>query len=100
VEAVHLRIGPLSGVVKEALASAYELAREQTPFARSRLVFEDVPLVIYCGRCQAERAAESIQQLCCAECGEPAQDVRRGRELEIAALELEGPEFEGSELEE
>ena len=33
VEAIHLRLGPLSGVVKEALLSAYELAREATPFA-------------------------------------------------------------------
>ena len=43
VEAIHLRIGTLSGVVKEALLSAYELAAEQTPFAQSKLVVEDVP---------------------------------------------------------
>lgn len=43
VEAIHLRIGTLSGVVKEALLSAYELAAEQTPFAESKLVVEDVP---------------------------------------------------------
>jgi hydrogenase nickel incorporation protein HypA/HybF len=43
VEAIHLRIGAMSGIVKEALLSAYELAAEQTPFAQSKLVFEDVP---------------------------------------------------------
>ncbi len=43
VEAVHVRIGQLSGVVPEALQSAYEMAAEQTPFARSRLVIEVVP---------------------------------------------------------
>ena len=43
VEAVHIRVGGLSGVVPEALRSAYELAAEQTPFARSRLVIEEVP---------------------------------------------------------
>ena len=46
--AVHLRIGPLSGVVKEALMSAYELACEQTPFASSHLVFEETPIVVFC----------------------------------------------------
>jgi hydrogenase nickel incorporation protein HypA/HybF len=36
VVAVHLKLGPLSGVVKEALVSAYELAREGSPLgARS-----------------------------------------------------------------
>ena len=31
VEAIHIRLGPLAGVVKEALLSAYELASERTP---------------------------------------------------------------------
>ena len=43
VEAIHLKIGALSGVVKEALLFAYEVAAEQTEFAKCRLVFEDAP---------------------------------------------------------
>jgi hydrogenase nickel incorporation protein HypA/HybF len=89
VKAVHVRLGPLSGVVKEALLSAYELAREQTPFAASDLVFEDVPIVVFCSKCQAERTVESVQHFCCAECHTPASQVLRGRELELAALELD-----------
>src|SRR6185436_3887078 len=88
VEAIHIRVGPLSGVVKEALLSAYELAREQTPFANSRLIFEDVPIVVFCTHCQAERPVQSIQHLYCAECDTPASEVVRGRELELTALEL------------
>ena len=42
-EAVHIRIGRFSGVVPDALVSAYELAAEQTTFARSRLVVEETP---------------------------------------------------------
>ncbi len=34
VAAVHLKLGPLSGVVKEALLSAYDLAREGTALAQ------------------------------------------------------------------
>lgn len=41
VEAVHLKIGRLSGVVPAALRSAYELAAEQTPLASARLVIEE-----------------------------------------------------------
>lgn len=89
VDAIHVRLGPLSGVVKEALVSAYELAREQTPFATSRLVFEDVPIVVFCSQCQAERSVQSLQVFRCAECDSPATEVVRGRELELAALELE-----------
>jgi hydrogenase nickel incorporation protein HypA/HybF len=91
VEAIHLRVGALSGVVKDALLGAYELAREQTPFSNVRLVFEDIPVVVYCTRCQAERGIRSVQHFCCVECDTPvpASEIRHGRELELAALELE-----------
>ena len=96
VEAIHIRLGPLSGVVRDSLLSAYELAREATLFANTRLVFEDVPIVVFCTTCQAERPVQSIQHFCCAACDTPASQVVRGRELELAALELEevNPEVE------
>lgn len=88
VEAIHLRLGPLSGVVKEALISAWQLASEQTAFESSRLVIEEVPIAVFCSKCQAERPVQSIQQFCCVECDTPASEVVRGRELMVAALEL------------
>ena len=88
VEAIHLRVGALSGVVSEALASAYELAREQTSFENCRLIIEDVPVVVYCSKCQAERPVRSLQWFCCAACDTPASEVVHGRELQVSALEL------------
>jgi hydrogenase nickel incorporation protein HypA/HybF len=88
VAAIHLKIGPLSGVVPQALESAYELAREQTPFEHCRLIIEDVPIAVYCAKCQAERPVRSVQWFCCAECDTPASEVLRGRELLVTALEL------------
>ena len=88
VSAVHLRLGPLSGVVREALASAYELAREGTPMAGVELVIEDVPVVVSCPTCAAERTPVSAYELCCPDCGTPTPDVLSGRELEVVALEV------------
>lgn len=88
VQAVHLRLGPLSGVVKDALLSAYELACENTVLAGSRLVVEDVPLVVYCPHCKQRRTLSSMNFLC-PECQTPTPEVLQGRELEIFALELE-----------
>jgi len=88
VEAIHLRLGPLSGVVPEALVSAYELAREATPFAGSRLVIEEVPIMVFCPKCEAERPVRSMQDFSCVECETPGSKLIHGRELEIAALEL------------
>lgn len=89
VVAIHLRLGPLAGVVKESLLSAYDLAREGTSLAQAALVIEDVPLVVHCPACAAERTLASIQELFCPTCGTPTPEVVGGRELEVVALELE-----------
>jgi hydrogenase nickel incorporation protein HypA/HybF len=88
VEAIHLKIGPLSGVVKEALLSAYELAAEQTSLQDCRLIVEEVPILVHCSSCAANRPVHSMQSFCCVECGTPASDVVQGKELQVSALEL------------
>lgn len=88
VEAIHLKLGAMSGVVKEALVSAFELAAEQSAFPNCRLVIEEIPAVVYCVQCGAERPVESAQWFCCSTCGAPATDLIRGRELQVSALEL------------
>lgn len=88
VDAVHLRLGRLSGVVAEALLASYDLACEQTALEGSRLLIEDVPVVIYCPTCQANRAVSALHLLACATCGTPSAEVVHGREIEVVALEL------------
>ena len=88
VKAIHVKLGRLSGVVREALLSSYELASEQTIFAACPLVIEDVPISVYCSNCKAERSIRSVQCFACVECGMPASEVIHGRELQIWALEL------------
>jgi hydrogenase nickel incorporation protein HypA/HybF len=87
--ALHLRIGALAGVVPEALQASFEMACAETPLEGSRLVIEDVPVVVYCPQCRAERELRSGQSFCCAICGTPTPQIERGRELELVALEIE-----------
>jgi hydrogenase nickel incorporation protein HypA/HybF len=88
VDAIHIKLGALSGVMKEALLSAYDLAREETPLETARLLIEDVPVMVYCPRCQAPRGIPSIQELSCVDCQTPASEILQGRELQVVALEL------------
>jgi len=89
IVAVHVRLGPLSGVVKEALASAYDLARGETPFAGVELAIEETPLVAHCPSCAADRQLSSVWELRCPVCDTPTSRIVTGRELEVAALEIE-----------
>lgn len=89
VNAVHLKLGLLSGVAKEALLSSYDLACEGTALAGSRLIIEDLPIVVYCPKCDAQRPASSVEWFTCPECGTPTPEILQGRELEVAAMEIQ-----------
>ncbi|HEY0431768.1 MAG TPA: hydrogenase maturation nickel metallochaperone HypA [Pyrinomonadaceae bacterium] len=92
VTALYLKLGPLSGVVKDALLFSYEVASSGTPLEGSRLVIEDTAVVVYCSECQAQRQLESIQRFCCPVCDALCPDVVTGRELEFVAMEIEEQE--------
>lgn len=89
VSAVHLRLGALAGVVKDALLFSYDMACQDTPLQGSRLVVEDLPVVVFCPHCQAKRSLNSVQSFACTVCGSPTGDILQGKELEVFALEVE-----------
>lgn len=92
VSAVHLRLGALSGVVKDALLFSYEVACQDTPLAGSKLIVEDVPVVVFCPTCNDRRELTSVQSFSCPECGTPTMNIVQGKELEVFALEVEEEE--------
>jgi hydrogenase nickel incorporation protein HypA/HybF len=97
VEAVYLKLGGLSGVVKDALLSAYEIACEGTPLQGSRLIIDEVPVVIFCATCDKQHPISSLQSFCCPHCGTPSGDIVQGKELEVVALETTDLENPGPE---
>ena len=88
VSAVHLKLGPLSGVVRDALLFSYGLACEGTSLEGSHLLIEDVPVIAYCPECRVQRTIESIQRFACPVCDALTTDVVQGRELLVSGLEL------------
>jgi hydrogenase nickel incorporation protein HypA/HybF len=89
VTALHLRVGLLSGVVKDALIFSYEVVCAGTPLQGSKLVIEDVPVKVYCRRCNSRKDLSSIQLFACPACGELTSEVLEGRELQVVAMEIE-----------
>jgi hydrogenase nickel incorporation protein HypA/HybF len=89
VTAVHVRVGPLSGVVAQSLAAAYELAREGTKLENCQLVIEEAPLILHCRECGKDGENASIQLLRCSKCGSNNISIVGGRDLEVAAVEVE-----------
>jgi hydrogenase nickel incorporation protein HypA/HybF len=88
IEAVHLQLGMFSGIVRDSLLLAYELATEDSLLKGSRLIIEELPLRIYCPSCEAEREIENLQLLECPVCGSPCGEITQGKEIKLSFLEL------------
>lgn len=88
VTAVRVRVGALSGIACDALRFSWDLAAEETVAAGSELKIDVVPLVVFCERCRSEQAPSPGSGLLCPRCNVAAPDIRRGRELELVAMEV------------
>jgi hydrogenase nickel incorporation protein HypA/HybF len=89
VLSVRLKVGALASVIPESLEFCYGIAAEGTPLEGSKLVIDLLPVVVHCARCSEDAELEGIQSFRCPRCGEPCNDVRQGRELEIDSIEID-----------
>ncbi len=85
---ITLRIGTLSGVVPEALKFAFQALAPGTLAETGELRIESVPARFWCAACQAEFQSENLLAAC-PKCQTASRELRGGRELELASLEVE-----------
>lgn len=88
VSAVHVRVGALSGVVRDALLFSWDVATAETIAEGSRLCIEEIPLVVFCERCEDERAPLPGTGLLCPNCGTPSPRIVHGREMQLVSMEV------------
>jgi len=89
VKEVRLRVGALASVIEDSLQFCWGVSIEGTPLEGSKLVVRILPVVVHCGSCGKQGELESLQSFRCPHCGEPASDLRQGRELEIESIEID-----------
>jgi hydrogenase nickel incorporation protein HypA/HybF len=89
VYAVRLQVGELSCVVNEALRFAWDLATEGTIVFGARLDIERIPVSLECSACGRIGEPPSKHHFICAACGSPSTTIVRGRELLVAAMEVD-----------
>src|SRR5262249_52602664 len=85
---IRLRIGALSGVVPEAVEFAFEALAPGTLAEGGQLAIENIPARFWCGACNSEfQAGDMLAE--CPDCHRPSGDLRAGREMEVASMEIE-----------
>ena len=84
---LRLRVGALSGVVPDALRFAFDVVCRDTIAAGASLKIEAVPAAGWCAACAEEfETADFYSE--CPRCHNVSGELRRGREMEIAAVEM------------
>jgi hydrogenase nickel incorporation protein HypA/HybF len=87
ITGLRLRVGTLSGVVPDAMRFAWDVVSRDTIAAGARLEIESVPAAGWCATCRAEFAfADFFNE--CPLCHHVSGEMRRGRELDIASVEM------------
>ena len=89
VKEVRLRVGVLASVVEDSLQFCYGIATEGTALEGSALVVNILPVVAHCATCDRDVEVESLQSFRCPHCGDPVDNLRQGRELEIESIEID-----------
>ena len=88
VHTIRLRIGALSGVVPDALEFAFEALTPGTLADGAALAIESVPARFWCASCTREFQSDDLLAEC-PECHNLSGDLRAGREMELASLEID-----------
>ena len=89
VTRLHIRIGTLAGVVKEALQFSFELAAADTPCAGAMLEIDVIGVTIHCPTCGETKTPVDSYYFCCPDCGSLVPDVLSGRELDLVSVEVD-----------
>jgi hydrogenase nickel incorporation protein HypA/HybF len=87
VTGVRLRVGTLSGAVPEAMRFAWDVVCRDTIASGARLEIEIVPATCWCAICETEFACVDFLGEC-PRCHNVSAELRRGRELDITAVEM------------
>jgi hydrogenase nickel incorporation protein HypA/HybF len=86
VTAVNLMIGPLSGVLADAVRFCFDVATAGTPLAGARLQIDEPQGRGRCRSCQDEFTLTDLILLC--PCGSADVEVLSGRELMLMSVEV------------
>ena len=84
---LRLRVGGLSGAVPEALQFAFDVVCRDTVAEGATLEIETIAPACWCESCGTEFQCEDWLNEC-PQCHTVSGELRRGRELEIASVEM------------
>jgi hydrogenase nickel incorporation protein HypA/HybF len=88
VTAIHIGMGPLSGVEEQLLKNAYPIASASTVADGAELFITSIPVCIRCTKCEKDSEVKP-NRLVCNHCGDWRTRLTSGDELLLMRVELD-----------
>ena len=92
ISRIQVRLGVLSGMLR-ALYFCFESASRGTICEGSVLEIEEIPLTVYCPRCDENKIPGNRYSFACPDCSTPTPKVVTGREMQLVAIEFDASEI-------
>ena len=89
IKNIELRIGNASGVLPDALMTAFDIVKLETLAESACLMIENVPLGGLCRSCKNQFTTDDQFILACPNCSGKDFSLDRGRELDIIEIEVD-----------
>lgn len=87
IHQITLRIGQLSGVDPDAIAFAFDVVTQNTMAEKAQLHIDFLPAICYCAHCQQTfQPSDWVDE--CPTCHHLSMDLRQGKELQLASMEV------------
>lgn len=87
IHRVVMRVGTLAGVVPDSLMFAFDIVTQGSMAEGATLEIETVPSLCHCVDCGKEFEPKDFFYEC-PNCGSLSVELKRGKELELAYLEV------------
>lgn len=94
VAEINIRMGALCGIAR-SLYFCFPSAARGTLCEHAVLNIEEVPLVVMCTHCNAEKTPAALYNFRCPDCGRPTPRVLKGREMQLLSVGFADDQTEG-----
>ena len=88
IRAITVDVGRLSGVVPDSLEFCFQAVAPEYDLPPHALSIQRIPFCCYCRTCRSEFSNDT-GIVVCPSCGSSETEVRSGRELRVATIDLE-----------
>lgn len=85
---IKIKLGSITGLVPQCIQEYFDIVSEGSVAEKAELIFDKIPAVIKCEKCEKESKMEHFRMIC-PFCGDRRVKVISGKEFYIESMEIE-----------